>query len=76
MYALAYGMLAGNAIHNALKARGALSNINLTVPEAIRHAGDRVAGIHEWVFIFDYVLYKVLNEFYFRKASCIHNHLH
>lgn len=42
-------MLIGNHIHETLKSSGKLHNINLTVPEAIKHAGDFVQGIHEWV---------------------------
>lgn len=46
--ALAESMLEGNQVHDDLKRKGALPHINLTVPEAITFAGNRVNGIKEW----------------------------
>lgn len=43
-------MLDGNKIHETLKSKGTLNNINLTVPEAIKYAGKCVAGLIEWVW--------------------------
>lgn len=42
-------MLEGNKIHESLKQKGALKDINLTVPEAVKYAGRKVAGLTEWV---------------------------
>lgn len=49
VYVLGHCMLQGNKIHETLKSRGSLNNINLTVPEAIKYAGNNVAGLTEWV---------------------------
>ncbi|KAK4880773.1 hypothetical protein RN001_008919 [Aquatica leii] len=46
--ALAHGMLLGNSIHEDLKAQKVLSNINLTVPQAIKYSKDIVDGLKEW----------------------------
>lgn len=42
-------MLEGNKIHECLKQKGALKDINLTVPEAVKYAGRKVSGLTEWV---------------------------
>ncbi|GLG92719.1 Uncharacterized protein GBIM_00328, partial [Gryllus bimaculatus] len=39
---------AGNALHEALLARGALRHVNMTVPEAIAAAGARAKFVCEW----------------------------
>lgn len=49
IYLLAYSMLDGNKIHESLKAKGSLNSVNLTVPEAIKYAGNRANGLIEWV---------------------------
>ncbi|XP_018329286.1 uncharacterized protein LOC108739738 isoform X1 [Agrilus planipennis] len=48
IYALAHSMLEGNDIHNELKKRGSLYDINLTVPEAIKFSGLAKYGLTEW----------------------------
>lgn len=49
IYVLGHSMLEGNKMHETLKSKGTLSNINLTVPEAIKYAGRSAAGLTEWV---------------------------
>ncbi|KAL3282886.1 hypothetical protein HHI36_006044 [Cryptolaemus montrouzieri] len=44
----ARSMLEGNYIHDALKKKGRLKNINLTVPEAISYADKIAHGLVEW----------------------------
>lgn len=46
--ALALSMLEGNKLYESLKGKGLLSNVNLTVPEAIKYAGKNY-GLFEWV---------------------------
>ncbi|KAK7864351.1 hypothetical protein R5R35_009186 [Gryllus longicercus] len=46
--ALAESILEGNALHEALLARGALRHVNMTVPEAIAAAGARAKFVCEW----------------------------
>lgn len=41
-------MLGGNKLYEKLKSKNVLSNINLTVPEAVSYAGKN-SNIHEWV---------------------------
>ncbi|XP_018329287.1 uncharacterized protein LOC108739738 isoform X2 [Agrilus planipennis] len=53
IYALAHSMLEGNDIHNELKKRGSLYDINLTVPEAIKFSGLAKYGLTEWVAVVD-----------------------
>lgn len=49
VHVLGHCMLEGNKLHEMLKSKGALNNINLTVPEAIKSAGKIVSGLTEWV---------------------------
>lgn len=42
-------MLEGNKLHETLKSKGTLSDINLTVPEAIKFTGNKALGLAEWV---------------------------
>lgn len=42
-------MLEGNKLHETLKSKGTLSDINLTVPEAIKFTGNKSLGLAEWV---------------------------
>lgn len=42
-------MLEGNKVHETLKSKGTLDDINLTVPEAMKFAEKSVAGLTEWV---------------------------
>ncbi|XP_044751747.1 uncharacterized protein LOC123311741 [Coccinella septempunctata] len=44
----AKSMLDGNHIHNTLKKKGMLKNINLTVPEALSFADKMACGLKEW----------------------------
>lgn len=46
--ALAIAMLEGNKLYESLKTKGLLTNINLTVPEAIKYTGKKF-GLSEWV---------------------------
>lgn len=46
--ALAIAMLEGNKLYESLKTKGMLSNVNLTVPEAIKYTGKKF-GLSEWV---------------------------
>lgn len=52
VYLLAYSMLDGNKIYESLKAKGSLNYVNLTIPEAIKYAGNRVKGLKEWVDVY------------------------
>lgn len=45
----ARSMLDGNRIHDTLKKKGMLKNINLTVPEALTYADKMAYGLIEWV---------------------------
>lgn len=47
--ALGESILEGNGIHNSLKNKGILNNINLTVPEGIKFSGMKNIGLTEWV---------------------------
>lgn len=49
VYILAHSMLEGNRLHEVLKSKGTLSDINLTVPEAIKYTGNKALGLTEWV---------------------------
>ncbi|KAF5298458.1 hypothetical protein FQR65_LT01237 [Abscondita terminalis] len=46
--ALAHGMLIGNSIHESLKLQRVLSNVNLTVPQALNFSKDVARGLVEW----------------------------
>lgn len=49
VYVLGHCMVEGNKMHETLKSKGSLNNINLTVPEAIKYAGKSVGSLTEWV---------------------------
>ncbi|KAI4464644.1 hypothetical protein MML48_3g00005270 [Holotrichia oblita] len=46
--ALGESILEGNSIHNSLKSKGVLNNINLTVPEGLKFSGMKCFGLVEW----------------------------
>ncbi|GJQ87050.1 hypothetical protein Trydic_g6809 [Trypoxylus dichotomus] len=46
--ALGESILEGNSIHNTLKAKGILHNINLTVPDGIKFSQMKYWGLTEW----------------------------
>ncbi|XP_022901831.1 uncharacterized protein [Onthophagus taurus] len=69
-------ILEGNEIHQNLKQRGALSNVNLTVPEGIKHSGlNKQLGLVEWkcklhMQPLGLTLYKNLKKCWLQWLSC------
>lgn len=47
--ALAEAILEGNDIHRELLTSGAITHVNLTIPEALEGAADSLVGLTEWV---------------------------